>query len=66
MGCKYFVVGLPGYSVRQREFEVLGEELSDVGSLYVFRLLDFNHSEDLCNCENAVSIRLIECSRVST
>ena len=66
MGCKYFVVGLPGYPVRQRELEVLGEELSDVRSLYVFRLFDLDHSQNLCNCEDAVSVNMTECSRVST
>jgi hypothetical protein len=33
--------------VRKREFEVLGEELLDIGSLDVVGLLEFNNLEDL-------------------
>ena len=33
--------------MREREFEVLGEELLDVGALDVFSLLEFDNLEDL-------------------
>ena len=33
--------------MRKREFEVLGEELLDVGALNVIGLLEFNNLEDL-------------------
>lgn len=33
--------------MRKREFEVLGEELLDVGALDVVGLLEFNNLEDL-------------------
>jgi hypothetical protein len=33
--------------VRKREFEVLGEELLDIGALDVVGLLKFNNLEDL-------------------
>jgi hypothetical protein len=35
--------------VREREFEVLGEELLDVGALNVIGLLELNNLEDLRN-----------------
>jgi hypothetical protein len=36
-----------GDAVRKREFEVLGEELLDIGALDVVGLLEFNNLEDL-------------------
>ena len=36
-----------GNAVRKREFEVLGEELLDVGALDIFSLLEFDDLEDL-------------------
>jgi hypothetical protein len=35
--------------VRKGKFEVLGEELLDVGALDVFSLLEFDNLEDLRN-----------------
>jgi hypothetical protein len=42
--------------VRKREFEVLGEELLDVGALDVVGLLEFNNLEDLFAVWSARSI----------
>ena len=47
MGRKKSFRGSLGDTVREREFEVLGEELLDVWALDVVGLLELNHFEDL-------------------
>lgn len=47
LGSEDVLVGLRWVAVREREFEVLGEELADVWAADVVELLNFNDLEDL-------------------
>jgi hypothetical protein len=49
--------------VRKREFEVLGEELLDVGALDVVGLLEFNNLEDLFTVGSVCSMATGEHAR---
>lgn len=46
---KHLLVRLWGVAVRQRELEVLGEQLLDVRATHIIRLLDLDHLQDLQN-----------------
>ena len=47
MSCEKGLGGSLGYTVREREFEVLGEELLDVWALDIVGLLELDHFENL-------------------
>lgn len=44
---EYSLAGSLGHTVRKREFEILGEQLFDVGALDIIGLLELDNLEDL-------------------
>jgi len=50
LGAEDLLVADLGDTVGEREGEVLGDELLDVGALDVIGLLDLNNAEDLSKC----------------